>query len=372
MRNIFYLLLIVSSFTCTRHFNAANNIEEGIKVSSMEQEGINAAIITSLDSAITKGVYPNIHSLLIAKNNKLVFEKYWPAITKSRDTMAMMLNGKDSLHFIASITKSIVSACIGIAIKQGKIKNVHQRIFDFFPEYSMQDSGLKSALTIRHLLTMSSGIKWDEDISYNDPENSSSKMTASTNVVEYVLSQPMDFPPGKVWNYNSGGPQLLATIIEKSTGKQIDRFASEFLFKPLGIKYFKWSKYTGTGIPMASGGLRLRSRDLLKFGLLYSNKGKWKGIQIVPDLWADESFVSQIKAKRGREYGFLFYIFPDTINNKPLGIVAAVGNGDQRIYLDKSNGLIVVFTAGNYNNRNNVKNSYAILKDYIYPALINK
>lgn len=203
-------------------------------------------------------------------------------------------------------------------------------------------------------------------------QNSSTKMTASSNAVEYVLSQPMDFPLGKVWNYNSGGPQLLATIIEKTPGKQIDQFANEFLFKPLGIKFFKWSKYPGTEIPMASGGLRLRSRDLLKFGLLYSNRGKWNGIQIVPELWADESFVSQIKAKRGREYGYLFYIFPDTINNKLFGIVAAVGNGDQRIYLDKSNGLIVVFTAGNYNNRNNVKNSYAILKDYIYPALISK
>jgi CubicO group peptidase (beta-lactamase class C family) len=219
----------------------------------MAKEGINSALINSLDSAITKGVYPNIHSMLIAKNNKLVHEKYWPGINRSRDTMAMMLNGKDSLHFIASITKSIVSACIGIAIKQGKIKNVNQKIFDFFPEYSKQDTGLKSALTIRHLLTMSSGIKWNEDISYNDPENSSTKMAASSNVVEYVLSQSMDFPPGKVWNYNSGGSQLLATIIEKTTGKQIDQFANEFLFKPLGIKKFKWSKYPRTAIPMASG-----------------------------------------------------------------------------------------------------------------------
>jgi len=195
MRNIFYLLLIVSSFTCTRHFNAANNIEEGIKVSSMEQEGINAAIITSLDSAITKGVYPNIHSLLIAKNNKLIYENYWSGLDVNNDSMVMVLHGKDSLHRLRSITKSIVSACIGIAISQGHIKSVNQRVLDFFPEYSNQDIGLKSTLTIKHLLTMSSGLKWNEEVPYDNPENSDTKMSKSGNPVKYVLSQPMDLPP---------------------------------------------------------------------------------------------------------------------------------------------------------------------------------
>ncbi len=346
----------------------------------MAKEGINAALINSLDSAITKGVYPNVHSLLIAKNNKLVYEKYYPGMDRGGmdrkgDPMVMTIHGKDSLHAVRSITKSVVSACIGIAIKQGKIKSLNQRVFDFFPEYSKLDTGWKSDLTIKHLLTMSSGIIWNEEVPYDNPENSETKMNATNNAVEYVLSQPMKFPPGKVWNYNGGTTHLLATIIKKSTGKQIDEFAGEYLFRPIGINYFKWSKFPGTQLTMGFSGLRLRSRDLLKFGLLYNNRGKWNGIQIVPAEWIDESFQSQIKRtdkNDGKEYGYQFWIWSDTLNNKPIRIVAAIGNGDQRIYFDKIHDLVVIFTAGNYNKWTITKNSYSILKDYIYPAIINK
>jgi len=379
MKNIFYLLLLLISLNCNRHFTTTNNIEDGIKISSMAKEGINAALINSLDSAITKGVYPNIHSVLIAKNNKLVYEKYYPGMDRGGmdrrgDQMVMTIHGKDSLHALRSITKSVVSACIGIAIKQGKIKSVNQRVFDFFPEYSKLDTGWKSALTIKHLLTMSSGIIWNETVPYDNPENSETKMDASKNAVEYVLSQPIQFPPGKVWNYNGGTTHLLATIIKKATGKQVDEFADEFLFKPMGINYFKWSKLPGTQLTMGFSGLRLSSRDLLKFGLLYNNRGKWNEIQIVPAKWIEESLQSHIKREeiKARAYGYQFWKWSDTINNQPIRIVAAIGNGDQRIYFDKTHDLVVVFTAGNYNKWTITKNSYAILKDYIYPAMFKK
>jgi CubicO group peptidase (beta-lactamase class C family) len=252
---------------------------------------------------------------------------------------------------------------------------VNERVFDFFPGYAKLDTGLKSAITIRHLLTMSSGLMWNEGLSYDNPENSSTKMIASGNTVEYVLSQPMELPPGKVFNYNGGGTQLLAAIIEKATGKQIDQFADEHLFKPLGIKNFSWSKYPGTGIPMAAGGLRIRSRDMLKIALLYANRGSLKGNQIIPARWIAESFQSRIKCTGqydGKAYGYHFWLMSDTLDNKSFKIAYARGNGDQRIYFDNTHRLIVIVTAGNYNNNNIIKNSSAILKDYIYPALIKR
>jgi len=280
---------------------------------------------------------------------------------------------RDSLHDIRSISKSVVSACIGIAIQQGKIKSVDQKIFDFFPECAKQDTGLKSMLTIKHLLTMSSGFVWNEDVPYDNPENSEIRMIRSPNPVEYVLSQPMAFPPGKVWKYNGGTTQLLAAIIEKTTGKKIDQFANEYLFQPLGITSFEWVKYPGTDLPAAASGLRLRSRDLLKFGLLYNNNGMWKDKQVIPAKWINESFQAHVERPEGRRkagaYGYQFWLWEDTIRNAPTSIVASVGNGDQRVFFDKIHDLLVVVTAGNYNKWTIENNAYALLKDYVYPAL---
>ena len=374
-----YLWVILFSIFCGINAIAQNNkeqsfqTEEGIQFASLFDARLDSAIINKIDTAIRNGTYPNIHSLLIVRNNKLVYEKYWPGKDQSwgRD-LGSVVHAKDSLHDIRSISKSIVSACIGIAISQGKIKSVHQRVFEFFPEYARQDTGLKSSLTIEHLLSMSSGLVWNEDVPYDNPENSEIRMTLSPNQVEYVLSQPMEAPPGKIWKYNGGTTQLLAAIIEKTTGKKIDRFASEYLFQPLGITTFQWMKYPRADLPAAASGLRLRSRDLLKFGLLYYNHDMWMNKQIIPGKWVDESFQSHVSRPGGGSYGYQFWLWQDTINRAPSPMVACVGNGDQRIFFDKTHDLIVVITAGNYNNWKIAKNSYALMKDYIYPALTKK
>lgn len=348
-----------------------------LQLQIVQAQGIDPSIIRSMETAVEKGTYPNIHSVLIAHRGKLVYEKYWPGKDQRwGSNLGVRVHAKDSLHDIRSISKSVVSACVGIAIRQGKIKGVDQSVFDFFPEYAKQDTGIKSLLTVKHLLTMSSGITWNEDVPYDNPENSEIRMIRSANPVEYVLSQPMDLPPGKIWEYNGGTTQLLAAIIEKTTGKRIDAFANEYLFRPIGIMKSEWVKYPGTDMPAAASGLRLRSRDLLNFGLLYRNHGKWKGKQVIPAKWVEESFQSHVQLPQSRRraaaYGYQFWLWEDSIAGRSAPIVACVGNGDQRIFFDKANDLIVVVTAGNYNLWDIEKNSYALLKDYIYPALIKK
>ena len=367
----FYVLLLFFFISCSQgEKHEATAMEEGISFASMADERIDSTIINKIDTAITNGTYPNIHSLLIARNNKLVYERYWPGKDQSwGNNLGVRPQTKDSLHDIRSISKSVVSACIGIAIQQGKIKNVEQRVFDFFPEYAKLDTGLISSLTIKHLLSMSSGLKWNEEVPYDNPENSEIKMINSPNPVEYVLSQPMDFPPGKVWQYNGGTTQLLAAIIEKTTGKKVDQFAKEYLFQPLGIEKFEWIKYPGTDMPAAASALRLTARDLLKFGLLYNNGGTWNDKSILPAKWVEESFYSYVQRPRGGGYGYQFWTWNDTLNNKPIAFVACIGNGDQRIFFDKSNHLVIVTTAGNYNKWDIEKNTYALIKDYVYPAI---
>lgn len=373
MKNIIVcLLLLLAVFTSCdqqKKKQTPGNVED-VPITSMAGVGIDSFAISKIDTAIRNGTYPNIHSLLIARNDKLVYENYWPGKDESWGIgLDITPHGKDSLHDIRSISKSIVSACTGIAIQQGKIKTVDQKIFEFFPEYAKLDTGLKSLLTIKHLLTMSSGLVWNEDVPYDNPENSEIRMIRSGNPVEYVLSQPMEFPPGKVWKYNGGTTQLLAAIIEKTTGKKVDEFARLYLFQPLGITKFEWAKYPGTDLPAAASGLRLRSRDLLKFGLVYGNRGVWKDKQVVPANWVEESCQSHVQRPGGGSYGYQFWLWNDTLMNRPTFIVACVGNGDQRIFLDKTRNLVVVVTAGNYNKWNIKNNAGALVKNYVYPAL---
>ncbi|HEV8286426.1 MAG TPA: serine hydrolase [Chitinophagaceae bacterium] len=344
--------------------------EDNIPVSSMENEGIDSAMIHKLAADIQKGIYPNIHSLLIARNGKLVFENYWAGVQFIEPDPPVVQFTKDILHDLRSISKSVVSACVGIAIAQGKIKSVDQKVFDFFPEYAKQDTGLKSALTIKSLLTMTSGLLWNEDASYTSSENTETQMDFSGDPVAFVFNRPMQHPVGTIWNYNGGATQLLGSIIEKATGKKLDQFVNEYLFQPLGIEKFEWRKYSGTLLSAAPWGLRLRPRDMLKFGLVYANKGKWNNKQVIPASWVEESFQTHIKRdSAGGGYGYQFWTWSGNVLDKTVELVAAVGNGDQNIFIDRKNNLLVVTTAGNY-NRSVERDCNNMLGDYIYPSLI--
>ena len=374
-KNLTYVtILFISLVACKEHDkvpDTTNKVnEDGIRIGFLSDAGIDSFTINKIDTAIRNGTYPNIHSLLIAKDNRLVYENYWPGKDENWGlNLGIIEHSKDSLHDIRSISKSIVSACVGIAMQQGKIKSIDQKVFDFFPEFKKLDTGLISGLTIKHLLTMSSGLAWNEEVPYDNPENSEIRMIRSPNPVGYVLSQPMDHPPGIFWKYNGGTTQLLASIIEKTTGKKVDVFAKENLFQPLGITKFEWAKYPGTDLPAAASGLRLRPRDLLKFGLLYNNRGKWNEKQLIPEKWTEESFHPQVQRSNSGAYGYQFWLWQDTLNNKPIPFVACIGNGDQRIYFDNTHNLLFVFTAGNYNKWDIENNTYTLLINFIYPVL---
>lgn len=363
---IFFLLLLgnAPAQTPNNSSNKPMQLNDGIATATLSAAGLDASALNNLTVQIDTGYFPNVHSLLIYKDNKLVYERYFTGKDQlwGRD-LGVRKHGINELHDVRSISKSIVSACTGIAVAQGKIKSVDQHLFDFFPEYKKYDTGRKSDLRITHLLTMTSGLQWNEDVPYDHPENSEIQMTLSADPIDYILSRPMVSPPGKEWNYNGGTTQLLATIIERTTGKKVDAFAQAYLFKPLGIDTFSWTRFPGTNNPAAASGLRLRSRDLLKFGMLYHNKGKWNGRQVIPRQWVEQSFSTAISLPRTkRGYGSQFWTRSDTIRNQPLQIVAAVGNGDQRIYFDETNNLLVVVTAGNYNAWDIQNDSYAIFR----------
>ena len=311
---------------------------------------------------------------MIIRDNRLVYEEYFSGEDERRGRrLGVVEHNRDTLHDLRSVTKSVVSAAVMIAVAKGKIKSVEQPIFDFFPEYIEHATGMKKDITIKDLLTMSSGLEWNEAISYTDPRNSETSMDNSSDPIGFVLSQKAIQKPGTVFNYCGGCTQVLAAIVKKSTGLDVDEFAAKNLFAPLGISKFEWLKRR-SGMPIAASGLRLRSRDMAKFGLLYMNKGKWDGERIIPSNLVDYSLKEQIltphKVVGGSiGYGYQFWRWAFPINNVAVSLVGAGGNGGQLIVIDKKLDLIVIITAGNYNRSDLKKSSFNIYPDLIYPAV---
>ncbi len=200
----------------------------------MEDVGLDGQIITELVDSIKTGFYPNRHSLLIYKDDKLVLEKYFSGHDENWGTDIGVIQFNDTmLHDMRSVSKSVVSACIGIALSQGKINNIDQPIFDFFQDYTQYSNAGREKITIRHLLTMTSGIEWNEDVPYDSQENSEIQMSSSEDGIGFVLSRSFIAEPGTVWKYNGGTTELLAELIRRVSGKNIHEFAKEYLFKPI-------------------------------------------------------------------------------------------------------------------------------------------
>src|SRR5580704_2282898 len=237
----------------------------------------------------------NVHSVLVARGGKLVFERYF----KGSDE----INGRPvesatfdagTLHNIKSATKSVTSLALGIAIDRGLIRSVDEPIFSFFPELSDLRSPEKDRIQLVHALTMTMGLKWVEAIPSNEDDNDEVRMHMASDPCRYVLGLPSTAPAGQEYFYNTGALTLVSAIVRKATGRPLDEFARETLFQPLGITSVEWVRVKGDSD--ACGGLRLRSRDMAKIGQLVLAGGRWNGRQIVSQEWIDTSTAPQVTA----------------------------------------------------------------------------
>lgn len=348
---------------------------DGIAIDDLLSVKIDTSKIIQLTKQILGDSFPNIHSVLIAKDNKLVYENYFDGKDESwGSNLGYANHDLHKLHDIRSISKSIVAACIDIAIQQNKIKSIDESIFNYLTDYKEFENDQNKKITIRHLLTMSSGLNWDEDVPHGTKANDETQMERSGNPIEYLLKKSSLYAPGTFWKYNSGGVQVLAEIIKEATGYRIDDFANKFLFEPLVIKEYKWIK-SHRNFPAAASGLRLTSRDLLKFGLLYLNNGKWNNQQLLSEIFVSETLKTQIlrdQKNSTKGYSFLFWTQTDTAKNTQSPLLIARGNGGQRIFIDKDSNLVVVITAGNYNKPALINIPELVFDKYILTALNSK
>jgi CubicO group peptidase (beta-lactamase class C family) len=328
--------------------------------------GLDAQALAAFDADIASGKYGLVDSMLAIRCGKLAYDRSYPhdygkiygERAKKEGPLNHDLNGPynyfspefhpyyrhSDLHTMQSISKTVTSITIGVAMARKEFPaDLDTPILKYFDGYKVANvDDRKRRITLRHLLTMTAGLEWHEDLAYDDPKNSADVMEATHDWVQYAIDQPMAAEPGTVFVYNSGVTQLLSRIFKKVTGKNIDDYAAEFLFKPLGMRYH-W-KRSPTGLVDTEGGLYLSSRDLAKLGYLVLENGMWEGKQIVPAEWIKDSVAPHVGVGEGDwKYGYQWWLVP---YDKPSGKLAwaAHGFGGQQLIIVPEYELVAVFT----------------------------
>jgi len=288
-----------------------------------------------------------------SRNGVIVYEQHFAGDDQRGSTwVGVIPHDANTLHNMESITKSVVALLVGIAFDRGWLKNLDARIFSFLPEYRDLHTPDNDRVTLRHLLSMTSGLDWPERaISSNNPENIVRRGYASPDPYRFVLERFVEAPPGTAWNYNGGGVWLLGLILRKVAEQPLDQFANEALFKPLGIEEWEWAPFPN-GDPGTSGSLHLRPRDLAKLGQLVLDGGVWQGRRIVSADWINQMTARQspqgFSFGSWRSYGYLWWQGRSSIENREIDWVGAVGRGGQRLYVVPTLRLVVAVTAGLY------------------------
>lgn len=285
MRRITYFLwtLLLINSSCrqdNREYLSPKQLDDNWIISTPDKEGMDMELIKEVVPKISND-YDGIDGIVVVRHGKLILDEYF--------------NGYDSEkpHKVFSITKSIVGAVVGIAIEQGHIKSEDDSIKNYTGNYLTNKSPSLQNLTVKHVLTMTTGLDWVE---LGDMNSQGMKAPYTNDWIEFVLNQPMNSTPGRTFNYSSGNVMLLAPILKNSTGIQADKFADKYLFSPLGIKNYEWVKMSEfwsktedgeipgvkeptslkfdtlfSEFPSTGSGLKMRPRDLAKFGQLYLN-----------------------------------------------------------------------------------------------------
>jgi CubicO group peptidase (beta-lactamase class C family) len=332
-------------------------IDDGWDTAFLKDVGIDSEKISDMMRDILGGNDKNIHSILLIKNGKLVFEEYFYGYRR------------DKLHFLASVSKSITSILIGISIDQKVTADVETKVYAFFPEYAgTRWIEQKYPITLQHILAMAAGVEWNAmKYSRRDPRHTTHQMYASGNPIQFVLQRELIETPGEKFYYNSGLTILLGGIVRNTSGLYIDEFAEQYLFTPLGISDYHWDKFSDGNI-QTDGGLHLRPRDMAKIGYMILKNGKWKDRQIVSKQWIAESTKRRVNAL-GVGYGYQWWIGQTTMNAKKITVLFASGHGGQKIFIVPQLDLVAVFTSRVFNSKGHSAPEGFLLK-YIIPSIV--
>lgn len=324
------------------------DLRDGWEVGAPDQEGLKPESVCALGTQLAelKGADP--HGIVVVRHGKLVYETYftgkdqrWPQ-QHWNEPLPEMQHDVGTKHDVQSITKSVTAILVGIARDRGELKTLEIPVLSLFPAYSDLQSPERSRITIRNLLTMSTGLSWP----YKPYLHMARQMDAAPDPIRFVLEQPVVGAPGKNWHYNNGSAEVVGAVVQRVAGLPLDQFANQALFEPLAIEDWEWGKMA-SGKPGASWGLRLRPRDLAKIGQLVLNRGTWHNRRIVSSEWIDEMIAPHVVRSNTR-YGYLWWLDRRTVDGRDFDVTSAIGWGGQYLYVVPSLDLVVVVTAGVY------------------------
>lgn len=326
---------------------------------TVSDEKLNKERIQLLNRKIAENRFRDITSIVVLKNEKLLLEEYFSN------------SGRDSLQDTRSVGKSFASALMGIAMKDGYFKIEDQMLKEFYDLKQFKNySPRKDSITLKSLLTMSSGFDGD-DADENSPGNEEN-MYPTENWVKFALDLPITGnKPGEKWSYFTSGVVVTGDILDKKVPKGLQNYAEKKLFQPLGIIHYKW-QLTPQQKPSLAGGLRMRALDFAKFGQLYKNNGLWNGQKLIDRSWIKKSFSNYFMNDKDFEgYGYLFWRKVYKVGTQNFEAYQSSGNGGNKIIIFTEIPVVMVITAKAYNKPYAHSQVDKIVQDYVLPAIMN-
>jgi CubicO group peptidase (beta-lactamase class C family) len=348
---------------------SAQPAAKGWPSTTPEAVGLSSKGLAAFDADIAGGKYGYVDGMLVIRHGKIAFERRYEhdydEVYKKEARTPGPLNAHDfsgpynyfnpwwhpnyrrgDLHTMQSVTKTVTSIVIGIAVGRREFPALETPVLSFFDAAKVANlDERKRRMTLRHVLTMTTGLDWNEDLPYADPNNAASLMEASFDWVQFTIDRPMVQEPGTVFQYSSGATQLLSHVFSSATGSDIEEYAARNLFAPLGIDRWFW-KRSPTGLADTEGGLFLAPRDLAKLAYLYLHDGAWEGKSIVPAEWVKASIAPSIAVgDAGVKYGYKWWLYP--YGKEGRLAFAGSGFGGQRPIVVPEYDLVLVFTGWN-------------------------
>ncbi|KUG09098.1 serine hydrolase domain-containing protein [Solirubrum puertoriconensis] len=329
-------------------------VGDGLPTGTLASVNLPPAPLQRMVQGIIDEQYPGVHSVLLWYRGRLVLEEYFYGYDRQ------------TLQQLRSASKSFVSALVGAAIQQGHIPSDTARVLPFFryPTYAHPDIR-KQAWTFRDFLTMRTGLDCNDDDARS--AGNEEKMYPQADWVKFILDLPLTSSPGQQGSYCSGAVAVLGKAVENATRQPLPAFAEAQLFRPLGIDSYKWNYRLDNSNPTVAQ-LYLAPRDLLKFGVLYLQGGRWANQQVLPAQWVEKS-LAQYSRLGSKAYGYLWWHQRFQLAGKAVDTYLATGNGGQKVFIIPGLDAVAVFTGGNYNSTRDTPPN-ELMPRFILPALL--
>ena len=324
-------------------------------------DGLDKQILAAFEQSVAKGELPAVTSTLIMRNGAVVYERYWEK------------GGPDVANDTRSATKSLTAMAVGLAIADGKLRGIDDRAFSYLGDLApfANDSEQKRDIRIGDLLTMTSALDCDDN---NDTPGNEENMYPKQSWARFAVDLPLkkdwvrDASGRGPWSYCTAGTFLLGQIVQRATGQTVDRYIEDRVLKPLGAKALHWDA-SPSGEIQTGGGLELTARDLGKLAGMMTDRGRWKGRQVLPPAWVDEMLTVRRDAFAGMRYGYQYWHRTYQSKCGPVDAWFMAGNGGNYVLSIPTLKASIIVTRTAYNTRGMHQQTVAALEKYLISAL---